>query len=133
MRADIHPEMHPVIFVDGEHEVVTRSTLKTEKTRTVDGVEHYIIPIEISAFTHPFYTGQQRIIDTAGQVERFMRRLEVGADHRQATIDRAEAERKAELEAKRKRRGLVPFADSIEVPDDEEETETTEAEEATEE
>lgn len=117
MKNEIHPELHPVVFVDGDHEIVTRSTITSDKKRTIDGVEHSVIPIEISAFTHPFYTGQQRIVDTAGQVERFMRRLEVGAEQRQRTVERAEAERQAEVEAKRKRRGLLPFASSTDETD----------------
>lgn len=114
MKKDIHPQLNPVVFVDGDHEIVTRSTMTAKTTKVIDGVEHFVIPIEISSFTHPFYTGQQRIVDTAGQVERFMRRLEVGAEQRQRSVDRAEAERKAEVEAKRKRRGLVPFSETIE-------------------
>ena len=82
MKKDLHPQTHPVIFVDGVHEIISRSTLKSASQREVDGVMHYLIPVEISAYTHPFYTGEQRIIDTAGQVERFMRRLEVGVKQR---------------------------------------------------
>ena len=63
-----------------------------------------MIPVEISSFTHPFFTGEQRIVDTAGQVERFMRRLEAGATQRKQKTDKVEAKRKKELEAKRKRR-----------------------------
>ncbi len=128
MKSDIHPEIHPVVFVDGDHEIVTRSTITTKSTKMINGVEHYVIPIEISSFTHPFYTGQQRIVDTAGQVERFMRRLESGAEQRQRNVDRAEAERQAEVDAKRKRRGLVPFAESVE--EDEDQAESTDGESA---
>lgn len=109
MKSGIHPESHPVIFVDGEHEIKTVSTLKSDQTRDVDGVEHYVIPIEISSFTHPFFTGEQRIIDTAGQVERFMRRLEAGVSQREEQQKAAEERKQAELEAKRERRGLNPL------------------------
>lgn len=74
MKPEIHPELHPVVFVDGEHEIVTRSTMKSGETREIDGVEHYVVPVDVSAYTHPFYTGQQRMIDTAGRVERFRQR-----------------------------------------------------------
>ena len=76
MKADIHPDYHPVVFVDistGE-EYLTRSTLTSEERREVDGLEAYVIRVEISASSHPFFTGEQRIVDTAGQVERFRRR-----------------------------------------------------------
>ena len=59
MKAEIHPELHPVVFVDGEHEIITRSTKKSNETRTIDGVEH-ILPID-SAYTHPFFTGEERM------------------------------------------------------------------------
>ena len=71
MKAEIHPEYHPVIFVDGEHEIVTRSTLTSGKTRDIDGVSHYVIDVAISSLTHPYWTGTQRVIDSAGRVDRF--------------------------------------------------------------
>ncbi|MBS1721486.1 MAG: 50S ribosomal protein L31 [Armatimonadetes bacterium] len=74
MKSEIHPVNHPVLFVDGEHEWQGISTMKTAETRVIDGIEHYVVHVEISAFTHPFYTGQKKIVDTAGRVEKFMRR-----------------------------------------------------------
>lgn len=74
MKQGIHPNTYPVLFVDGEHEWTGVSTLKTADTRMVDGVEHYVVNVEISSFTHPFYTGQKKIVDSAGRVEKFMRR-----------------------------------------------------------
>jgi large subunit ribosomal protein L31 len=74
MKADTHPEYHPVIFKDGDDEIVTRSTMTSKKTRDIDGVEHYVIPLDISAFSHPFYTGKQKLVDTEGRVDRFMKR-----------------------------------------------------------
>ena len=74
MKAEIHPELHPVVFVDGEHEIIT-STKTSNETREIDGVSHYVIPIDISAYTHPFFTGKERLLDTEGRVERFRRRF----------------------------------------------------------
>lgn len=74
MKQGIHPPIHPVLFVDGEHQWPGVSSMKSSETRVVDGVEHYVIRCEISAFTHPFYTGQKKIVDSAGRVEKFMRR-----------------------------------------------------------
>ncbi|MDX2066212.1 MAG: type B 50S ribosomal protein L31 [Fimbriimonadaceae bacterium] len=74
MKQGIHPATYPVIFVDGEHEWKGVSTLKPASTRVVDGVEYGVISVEISAFSHPFYTGQKKLVDTAGRVEKFMRR-----------------------------------------------------------
>ena len=74
MNADTHPQNYPVLFVDGDHQWTGVSTLKTNETRTIDGIEYYVVPVEISAFSHPFYTGQKKIVDSAGRVEKFMRR-----------------------------------------------------------
>ncbi|MFU8806431.1 MAG: type B 50S ribosomal protein L31 [Bradymonadaceae bacterium] len=74
MKPDIHPDYHPVVFVDGEHEIITRSTVTSRETREIDGVEHFVVPVEISAFSHPFYTGKQKIVDTEGRVDRFLKR-----------------------------------------------------------
>ena len=76
MKADIHPDYHPVLFVDtaaGE-EWVSRSTQTSDETRDIDGVSHYVIRLEISSYSHPFFTGKQRFIDTAGQIEKFKRK-----------------------------------------------------------
>ena len=80
MKADIHPDYNPVVFVDGEHEIVTRSTITSEKTREIDGVEHYVVHLDISAFTHPFYTGKQKLVDTEGRVDRFLKRYNLSRD-----------------------------------------------------
>jgi large subunit ribosomal protein L31 len=74
MKDAIHPKTYPVLFVDGEHEWTGISTTKPNNTRTVDGVEYGVINVEISAYSHPFYTGQKKLVDTAGRVEKFMRR-----------------------------------------------------------
>ncbi len=75
MKPEIHPKYMPAIFVDGEHEIITRSTMSSKEKREVDGVEHNVINMDISSFTHPFYTGKQRLVDTAGRVERFKQRF----------------------------------------------------------
>lgn len=74
MKPEIHPEYLPAIFIDGEHEIVTRSTMSSKEKRAVNGVEHNVFRMDISAYTHPFYTGKQRLVDTAGRVERFRQR-----------------------------------------------------------
>ena len=75
MKAEIHPTLHPVVFVDGEHEIITRSTTKSTETREINGVEHYVLPIDISSYSHPFFTGKSRLVDTEGRVERFRRKF----------------------------------------------------------
>lgn len=74
MKQGIHPQYHPVVFVDGKHEFVTKSTRKSGETRDIDGVKHYVLDAPVSSETHPFWTGQTRVLDTAGRVERFKRK-----------------------------------------------------------
>ncbi|MCB9616719.1 MAG: type B 50S ribosomal protein L31 [Sandaracinus sp.] len=74
MKPDIHPDYHPVIFVDDDNEVITRSTATSKEKRVIDGVEHDVIRVDVSAFSHPFYTGRTKVLDTEGRVERFKKR-----------------------------------------------------------
>ena len=74
MKEGIHPTLYPVLFVDGEHEWTGVSTMKSNSTRNINGVDHFVVNVEISAFSHPFYTGQKKLVDSAGRVEKFMRR-----------------------------------------------------------
>ena len=73
MKTDIHPEYAPVVFRDlasGET-FLTRSTVGSDKTIELDGNTYPVIDVEISSASHPFYTGKQRIMDSAGRVEKF--------------------------------------------------------------
>lgn len=76
MKPDIHPDYRYVVFRDesADFQFITRSTAQSRDTIEVDGVEYPLIKVEISSASHPFYTGQQRIVDTAGRVERFRRK-----------------------------------------------------------
>ncbi|HXH62380.1 MAG TPA: 50S ribosomal protein L31 [Fimbriimonadaceae bacterium] len=78
MKTGIHPANYPALFIDGDHEWVGVTTQVSEESREIDGIEHQVIRVEISAFSHPFYTGQKKIVDTAGRVEKFMRRYGKG-------------------------------------------------------
>src|SRR3546814_4662917 len=77
MKTDIHPEYRAVVFRDlGSGETfLTRSTVSSDKTVELDGVEYPVIDVEISSASHPFYTGKQRIMDSAGRVEKFNQRF----------------------------------------------------------
>jgi len=74
VKTGIHPKSYPVLFVDGDHQWAGVSTTKTNQTREIDGVTYYVVNLDISAFSHPFYTGTKKLVDTAGRVEKFMRR-----------------------------------------------------------
>lgn len=73
MKKDIHPISRPTIFVDTScgAEFISQSTLKTNETRKVNGMEYQIVNMEISSASHPFYTGKQILVDTARRVEKF--------------------------------------------------------------
>lgn len=74
MKKDIHPNYRSVVFQDvgAEFAFLTRSTIETKETIVwEDGNEYPLAKVEISSKSHPFYTGKQNIVDTAGRVERF--------------------------------------------------------------
>jgi large subunit ribosomal protein L31 len=76
MKPEIHPKYHPVVFVDVStgDEIVTRSTLASEESRDIDGVKHFVISCDITSFTHPFFTGKQKLLDAEGRIDRFRKK-----------------------------------------------------------
>lgn len=76
MKEGIHPAYHPVIFVDASSgdEIITRSTMTSKETREIDGVAHHVIMMDITSFTHPFFTGKQKLVDTEGRIDRFRKK-----------------------------------------------------------
>lgn len=80
MKPDIHPDYHPVVFQDANTgaKFLTRSTINSDKTiewHTPVGARVYpLVVVEVSADSHPYWTGSRRIVDAAGQVEKFKRR-----------------------------------------------------------
>ena len=64
----IHPDYHPVVYVDvgADFEFVSQSTMTSEEVREIDGVDHYVIRLEISSASHPFYTGKQHFVILPG-------------------------------------------------------------------
>jgi len=78
MKKDIHPKMNLVIFRDAnaKKDFIAWSTIKTKETETVDGTEYYVVRLDISSASHPFYTGKQNLVDTSGRVEKFRAKME---------------------------------------------------------
>lgn len=77
MRKGIHPPYHPVVFRDAAtgDEFLTRSTASSNVTITwTDGRTYPLITVDVTSASHPFWTGEQRVVDTAGQIEKFRRR-----------------------------------------------------------
>jgi large subunit ribosomal protein L31 len=81
MNKDIHPDNYrPVVFQDLNDGTtfLTRSTVATEETITLDGTEYPLVKVHISSSSHPFFTGQEKLVDVEGRVDKFKARREAG-------------------------------------------------------
>ncbi|QNN47723.1 type B 50S ribosomal protein L31 [Thermomonas brevis] len=79
MKAGIHPEYRDVVFQDvtSDFKILTRSTLSSKETvKWEDGNEYPLVKVEVSSSSHPFYTGQNKVIDTSGRVDKFRKRYQ---------------------------------------------------------
>ncbi len=91
MKKDLHPTGYrPVVFQDlnTNDTFLTRSVVATKDTIKLDGVEYPLVKVHISSASHPFFTGQEKMIDIEGRVDKFKARQEAAAA-------RAEAMKKA--------------------------------------
>ena len=81
MKKDIHPPYRPVVFQDvsAGTSFITRSTIASKDTvQWEDGKEYPLVKVDISSSSHPFFTGKQKFVDTAGRVEKFQRKFAGG-------------------------------------------------------
>lgn len=85
MKKSIHPELHPVCFVDvsSGKKFLTQSTIKSKKTEVIDGVEYHVFMREVTSDSHPAFTGEKRFVDTAGRVEKFKTKFRRSADQKE--------------------------------------------------
>lgn len=76
MKKDIHPKLREVVFRDisCNFEIITLSTAKSKETAEVKGKTYPLVTFDVSSRSHPFYTGQQRLVDTEGRAEKFMKK-----------------------------------------------------------
>ena len=78
MKKDIHPKDYRfVVFQDVscDYSFLTRSTIKTKETiKWKDGKEYPLYKVDISDKSHPYFTGQQNLVDTAGRIEKYMQK-----------------------------------------------------------
>ena len=78
MKQDIHPKNYKfVVFKDmsNGHSFLTRSTASSKETvKWEDGNEYPVIKLEISNTSHPFFTGQKVLVDTAGRIDKFKKK-----------------------------------------------------------
>ncbi|MEC4017902.1 type B 50S ribosomal protein L31 [Streptomyces sp. H27-D2] len=78
MKSDTHPVYRPVVFRDRSagYAFLTRSTATSDTTiEWDDGGTYPVVDVEISSESHPFYTGQARVVDSEGRIEKFERRF----------------------------------------------------------
>lgn len=88
MKKDIHPKLRKVVFRDlsiykansqsdelAEGEFIIASTASSKDTITIGGKVYPLVKTEVSNLSHPYYTGTQKIVDTAGRVEKFKQRF----------------------------------------------------------
>jgi large subunit ribosomal protein L31 len=80
MKQGLHPENYRlVVFRDmsNGHSFLSRSTAASKETvKWEDGKEYPVIKLEISNMSHPFYTGKNMLVDTAGRIDKFKKRYE---------------------------------------------------------
>ncbi|MFQ3576314.1 MAG: type B 50S ribosomal protein L31 [Cytophagales bacterium] len=77
MKDGIHPKYNEVVFWDqsSDFKFLTRSTMSSKETiKWTDGKDYPVIKIEVSSASHPFFTGKKMFLDTAGRVEKFMKK-----------------------------------------------------------
>lgn len=86
MKKNLHPDNYRlVVFEDLNNgtRILTRSTVASEETvKWEDGNEYPLVKVHISSSSHPFFTGEERIVDIEGRVDRFKARQEAAAKAR---------------------------------------------------
>ncbi|HET7673283.1 MAG TPA: type B 50S ribosomal protein L31 [Candidatus Saccharimonadales bacterium] len=96
MKKDIHAKNYrPVVFQDisnGET-FLTRSTAKTEETIKLDGTEYPLVRVHISSASHPFFTGQEKLVDVEGRVDKFKARARAAKDAREKAAQKAKKDK----------------------------------------
>ncbi|CAM3779951.1 type B 50S ribosomal protein L31 [Parendozoicomonas haliclonae] len=77
MKKGIHPDYKMVAFHDAgaDKYILVRSTVKTDRTVEIDGQTYPCMGLDVSSYSHPFYTGTQKVMDTGGRIERFNKRF----------------------------------------------------------
>lgn len=77
MKKDLHPQSYrQVVFQDlnNDQTFITRSTVATDDTITIDGTTYPLVKVHISSSSHPFFTGEERVLDIEGRVDKFKAR-----------------------------------------------------------
>src|SRR3954468_84456 len=105
MKKSLHPDDYRlVVFEDLNNgfRFLTRSTAATEDaTKWEDGNDYPLVKVHITSASHPFFTGEERILDIEGRVDKFKARAAAGAaakDKRAASAKKASTRKAAKIE-----------------------------------
>jgi len=106
MKKDIHPTNYRLVVFQDLNDgtmFLTRSTVASDETvKYTDGKEYPVVKVHISSSSHPFYTGQEKLVDVEGRVDKFKARREAAEKARKAKSDKApKAEKKEQSEAQK--------------------------------
>lgn len=73
MKAEGHPTLNNVCFIDvaTSKKFLTRSAVSSQRKETIEGIEYHVIVRDVTSDSHPAYTGEKRLVDTAGRIEKF--------------------------------------------------------------
>ena len=73
MKSEGHPALNPVCFIDVAtgKKFLTRSTMKSARKEKIGDTEYFVVLRDVTMDSHPAYTGEKRLVDTAGRVEKF--------------------------------------------------------------
>lgn len=103
MKKDIHPKNYrPVVFQDLSNGTMflMKSTVATDETvKYTDGNEYPVVKVHISSASHPFFTGQEKLVDIEGRVDKFKARTAAAAKKREEAAKRAAKPVKKEQDA----------------------------------
>ena len=96
MKKELHPDNYrPVVFQDINNDTtfLTKSTVATDETIKLDGVDYPLVKVHISSASHPFYTGQEKLLDIEGRVDKFKARQEAAKKRAEAMKAKAQKTR----------------------------------------
>jgi len=106
MKKEIHPEYKEVVFLDtgtGD-KFLCRSAVQAKDTIEFEGATYPCFKVSITSKSHPFYTGEQGIVDTEGRVDKFKKRYAaVKAEAAEVTSDSLEEKKKKASSEKAKK------------------------------
>lgn len=117
MKTDIHAKNYrPVVFQDlnDNTTILTRSTVEAQETITLDGVEYPLVKVHISSSSHPYFTGEERIVDIEGRVDKFKARAEAAQKAKAEKVAKAAKAPKAKKTSKPETQKLGAEAPKIE-------------------